>query len=61
MQFMIAFRVLGAIERDLGDVQAALDRLNDGTYWTDEVTGDPIPDDVLAAHPTARTVSPTLS
>ncbi|NND74839.1 MAG: hypothetical protein HKN44_07505 [Ilumatobacter sp.] len=46
---------LDAIERDLDDVQAALDRLNDGTYWTDETTGEPIPDVVLDANPTART------
>lgn len=51
---------LAAIEQDLTDVQTALERLNDGSYWTDEVTGSPIPDDVLAAHPTARTASPTL-
>lgn len=51
---------LTAIERDLTDVQTALERLNDGNYWTDEVTGNPIPDDVLATHPTARTASPTL-
>lgn len=51
---------LDAIERDLTDVQTALDRLNDGSYWTDEVTGEPIADDVLASHPTARTVSPSL-
>lgn len=51
---------LDAIERDLDDVQTALERLNDGSYWTDEVTGEPIADDVLAAHPTARTAAPTL-
>lgn len=51
---------LDAIERDLTDVQTALERLNDGSYWTDEVTGEPIADDVLAAHPTARTATPTL-
>jgi RNA polymerase-binding transcription factor DksA len=52
---------LDAIERDLTDVQTALERLNDGSYWTDEVTGAPIADDVLAAHPTARTSTPTLN
>ena len=52
---------LDAIERDLTDVQTALERLNDGSYWTDEVTGEPIADDVLVAHPTARTATPTLS
>ena len=45
---------LDAIERDLADVEAALRRLDDGTYWTDEVTGDTIPDETLAADPLAR-------
>ena len=45
---------LDAIEGDLEGVEAALRRLDDGTYWTDEVTGAPIPDDVLAADPVAR-------
>lgn len=45
---------LARIERDLAGVEAALRRLDDGSYWTDEVTGGPIPDDVLAADPVAR-------
>jgi RNA polymerase-binding transcription factor DksA len=45
---------LDGIERDLADVEVALSRLDQGTYWTDEVTGAPIPDEVLAAAPTAR-------
>jgi RNA polymerase-binding transcription factor DksA len=45
---------LDAIEADLRDVEVALDRLADGTYWTDEVTGQPIPDEVLVHDPTAR-------
>lgn len=45
---------LDRIERDLAGVEAALRRLDDGTYWTDEVSGEPIPDDVLAADPVAR-------
>ena len=45
---------LDAVERDLAAVEVALERLNEGTYWTDEVTGEPIPDHVLAADPTAR-------
>jgi len=45
---------LDAIERDLAAVERALERLSDGTYWTDEVTGEPIPDHLLAADPTAR-------
>ena len=45
---------LDAMERDLNDVEAALTRLADGTYWTDEVTGAPIPEHVLARNPLAR-------
>lgn len=48
---------LDAIQSDLSAVQAALDRLNDGTYWTDEVTGDAIPDHILERRPTVRTAS----
>lgn len=46
---------LERIERDLAGVEAALTRLDDGTYWTDEMTGRPIPDEVLEADPVART------
>ena len=45
---------LDAIERDLHAVETALNRLADGTYWTDEVTGAPIPEHLLANDPTAR-------
>lgn len=45
---------LDAIETDLRNVEVALDRLADGTYWTDEVTGQSIPDEVLVVDPTAR-------
>jgi hypothetical protein len=45
---------LDAIERDLAGVERALERLSDGTYWTDEVTGEPIADQILADDPTAR-------
>ena len=45
---------LDAIAGDLADVELALSRLEAGTYWTDEVTGEPLPDDLLAAYPTAR-------
>lgn len=47
---------LDAIEADLDAVQAALDRLADGSYWTDEVSGEPIPVDVLDADPLVRRV-----
>lgn len=45
---------LVAIEQDLAAVEVALSALDDGSYWVDEVTGEPIPDDVLAANPVAR-------
>jgi RNA polymerase-binding transcription factor DksA len=45
---------LDGIERDLADVEAALARLDAGTYWTDEVTGATIPDETLAANPVTR-------
>lgn len=45
---------LARIERDLAGVEAALERLDDGTYWTDEITGATIPDDLLAADPVTR-------
>ena len=48
---------LDAIERDLADVETALARLDDGTYWTDEMTGGPIPDTLLAEHPATRRAS----
>ena len=47
---------LERVERDLAGVETALQRLDDGTYWTDEVTGEPIPDAVLAADPVTRRV-----
>jgi RNA polymerase-binding transcription factor DksA len=45
---------LDTVEQDLADVEVALARLDAGTYWTDEVTGAELPDDLLAANPTAR-------
>ena len=47
---------LDRIERDLAGVETALQRLDAGTYWTDEVSGESIPDDVLVADPVARRV-----
>ena len=45
---------LDRIAGDLAAVEVALDRLDAGTYWTDEVTGGELPDDLLAADPVAR-------
>jgi RNA polymerase-binding transcription factor DksA len=45
---------LDAIERDLADVEVALTRLDAGTYWSDEITGAELPNDLLVANPTAR-------
>ena len=49
---------LDAIAADLADVETALGRLDAGTYWTDEVTGAALPDDVLADRPAARRSPP---
>jgi RNA polymerase-binding transcription factor DksA len=45
---------LELIERELSGVDVALRRLDDGTYWSDEITGEAIPDAVLADDPVAR-------
>ena len=45
---------LDGIERDLAGVEVALARLDDGSYWTDEVTGAPLPDELLVVQPTVR-------
>jgi RNA polymerase-binding transcription factor DksA len=43
-----------AVAADLADVEIALARLDAGTYFTDEVTGEPLPTDLLERQPTAR-------
>ena len=45
------------IEKDLADVEIALSRLEAGTYWTCEVTGEPLADELLASQPTIRRAS----
>jgi hypothetical protein len=45
---------LDLIAAELADVEVAMERIQAGTYWTDEVTGEPIPDEHLAANPTTR-------
>ena len=46
--------LVDAIERDLIDVDVAMDRLEKGTYFSDEVTGAPLRPEFLAANPLAR-------
>ena len=45
---------LDRMERDLADAETALARLDAGTYFTDEVTGEPLAPEVLGADPLAR-------
>jgi RNA polymerase-binding transcription factor DksA len=46
--------ILEQIDSELGDVEWALKRLDDGTYGTCEVDGKPIPEERLEAMPAAR-------
>ena len=46
--------LVDAIERDLNDVDAAMARLEKGTYFIDEITGVLIQTDFLASNPLAR-------
>jgi RNA polymerase-binding transcription factor DksA len=46
---------LDAAERDVEDVEKALQRLDDGTYGTCEICGEAIADELLAAEPSRRT------
>ena len=45
---------LDAIDQDLTDVETALQRLDAGTYFVDEITGAPLSQDLLNANPTTR-------
>jgi DnaK suppressor protein len=47
--------ILEGLEDELAEIEAALQRVDDGTYGIDEVTGDPIDAERLEAIPTART------
>ena len=47
-------KMIEAIERDLNDVDAAMDRLEKGTYFSDEVTGAVLKPAFIAANPLAR-------
>jgi len=46
--------ILESLESELDELEAALRRLDDGTYGIDEVTGQPIDPERLDALPTAR-------
>ena len=47
--------ILEGLELDLAEIEAALQRLDEGTYGIDEVTGEPIDPARLEALPAART------
>jgi RNA polymerase-binding transcription factor DksA len=47
--------ILERLENDMAEIEAALQRLDDGTYGVDEVTGEPIDPERLDALPAART------
>jgi RNA polymerase-binding transcription factor DksA len=47
--------ILESLETELAEVEAALRRLDEGTYGIDEVTGEPIDPARLDARPEART------
>jgi RNA polymerase-binding transcription factor DksA len=47
--------ILEQLESDLAEIQAALRRVDEGTYGIDELTGEPIAPERLDAVPTART------
>ncbi|MDQ1431870.1 MAG: hypothetical protein QOF40_2472 [Actinomycetota bacterium] len=47
--------ILEQLEAELAELQAALERVDAGTYGTDEETGEPIDPARLDALPTART------
>jgi DnaK suppressor protein len=47
--------ILEELENELAEIEAALQRLDVGTYGVDEVTGEPIASERLEAYPIART------
>ena len=47
--------ILEQLENEVVEVEAALARVDEGTYGIDERTGEPISPDRLEAMPTART------
>jgi len=47
--------ILEGLEQELAEIEAALQRIDEGTYGIDQVTGEPIDPQRLDAFPTART------
>ncbi len=47
--------ILESLESELAEIEAALRRVDEGTYGVDEVTGEPIDPERLEVQPTART------
>jgi RNA polymerase-binding transcription factor DksA len=47
--------ILEGLEGELAEIEAALQRIDEGTYGIDEVTGEPIDPERLEAYPIART------
>ena len=54
-EFDTNFAISDDLKLSLNDVQAALDKIEAGTYGICEVSGDPIELDRLEANPAART------
>jgi RNA polymerase-binding protein DksA len=54
-EFDSNFAISDDLKLSLNDVQAALDRIEEGTYGVCEVSGKPIELDRLGANPAART------
>ncbi|HXY94925.1 MAG TPA: hypothetical protein VEP49_20870 [Acidimicrobiia bacterium] len=47
--------ILEDLEEELSEIEAALERVDNGTYGIDEITGEPIDPARLEVFPTART------
>jgi RNA polymerase-binding transcription factor DksA len=47
--------ILDSLEAELAEIEAAIERIENGTYGIDEVTGQPIDPSRLDAVPAART------
>jgi RNA polymerase-binding transcription factor DksA len=46
--------LLAQVDQELGDIEAALKRVDEGTYGYSVLSGDPIPEERLEALPAAR-------